>query len=207
MNGFNFTERVRRILAMSRDEAVRLGHDYIGTEHILLGLLREGEGVASTVLQNLAIDRDDLRERLGAVVRQGRPSPGSGPDLPYTSCAKKVLELAMVEARELDHAYVGSEHLLLGLLREEKGIAAQVLVAAGLSVGAVRVETLRVLGTGVSDASAAGGATEWRHGADTRPSAVVPRRVVVLLEHDDGWTLQRELGTISEAIAFLRSRE
>ncbi|HEY7393718.1 MAG TPA: Clp protease N-terminal domain-containing protein [Gemmatimonadaceae bacterium] len=147
MNGYNFTERVRKVLAMAREEAVALSHEYVGTEHILLGLLREGEGVASTVVQNLNIELDALRTTILNVVKRGRGGQTTGPDLPYTSRAKKVLELAMSEARELDHTYVGTEHLLLGLLREKKGIAAQVLEDAGLTVEKAREETLRILGT------------------------------------------------------------
>ena len=146
MNGYNFTERVRRVLAMAREEAARLQHEYVGTEHILLGLIREGEGVAAAVLQNLSIDLDDTQRRVEEATVGGRSSHATGPDLPYTSRAKKVLELAMSEARELNHSYVGTEHLLLGLLREEKGIAARVLTDAGATLEIVRDEIVRLLG-------------------------------------------------------------
>jgi ATP-dependent Clp protease ATP-binding subunit ClpC len=147
MNGYNFTERVRKVLAMAREEAARLHHEYVGTEHILLGLIREGEGVAAAVLQNLSIDLDDIQQKIEETVKKGKAAAATGPDLPYTSRAKKVLELAMAEARELNHSYVGTEHLLLGLLREEKGIAAQVLTDAGINLDEARKETLRLLGT------------------------------------------------------------
>src|SRR5574338_131468 len=147
MNGYNFTERVRKVLAMAREEASRLHHEYVGTEHILLGLMREGEGVAAAVLQNLSVDLDEIQQKIEDTVKKGKASQTTGPDLPYTSRAKKVLELAMSEARELSHSYVGTEHLLLGLLREEKGIAAQVLTDAGVNLDAARAETLRLLGT------------------------------------------------------------
>src|SRR5215216_1993112 len=147
MNGYNFTERVRKVLAMAREEAERLRHEYVGTEHILLGLIREGEGVAAAVLQNLSVDLDEIQQKIEDTVKKGKASQTTGPDLPYTSRAKKVLELAMSEARELNHSYVGTEHLLLGLLREEKGIAAQVLTDAGVNLDAARAETLRLLGT------------------------------------------------------------
>jgi len=147
MNGYNFTERVRKVLAMAREEAARLHHEYVGTEHILLGLIREGEGVAATVLQNLSVELDDIQQKIEETVKKGKAGQTTGPDLPYTSRAKKVLELAMSEARELNHSYVGTEHLLLGLLREEKGIAAQVLTDAGVNLDAARAETLRILGT------------------------------------------------------------
>ena len=162
MNGYNFTERVRKVLAMAREEAARLHHEYVGTEHILLGLIREGEGVAAAVLQNLNVDLDEVQQKIEETVKKGKAAQATGPDLPYTSRAKKVLELAMGEARELNHSYVGTEHLLLGLLREEKGIAATVLTDAGVNLDAARAETLRLLGTEAPQGSstpATGGAT------------------------------------------------
>jgi carboxymethylenebutenolidase len=147
MNGYNFTERVRKVLAMAREEAVRLHHEYVGTEHILLGLIREGEGVAATVLDHLEVDAGRLRVRLEGIIEQGRPDAPVRRDLPYTSRGKKVLELAMNEARQLHHSYVGTEHLLLGLLREEQGIAAQVMKEAGLTVDRLRAEVLVVVGS------------------------------------------------------------
>src|SRR5213082_3722590 len=138
MNGYNFTERVRKVLAMAREEAARLHHEYVWTEHILLGLIREGEGVAATVLQNLSVELDEIQQKIEETVKKGKAAQTTGPDLPYTSRAKKVLELAMSEARELNHSYVGTEHLLLGLLREEKGIAAQVLTDAGVNLEQAR---------------------------------------------------------------------
>src|SRR5467141_2570223 len=147
MNGYNFTDRVRKVLQMAREEAARLHHEYVGTEHILLGLIREGEGVAAAVLTNLNVDLEDIQQKIEETVKKGKAAAAAGPDLPYTSRAKKVLELAMSEARELNHSYVGTEHLLLGLLREEKGIAAQVLTDAGVNLDAAKAETLRLLGT------------------------------------------------------------
>jgi ATP-dependent Clp protease ATP-binding subunit ClpC len=156
MNGYNFTERVRKVLAMAREEAARLHHEYVGTEHILLGLIREGEGVAAAVLNNLSVDLEEIQQKIEETVKKGKAAQASGPDLPYTSRAKKVLELAMGEARELNHSYVGTEHLLLGLLREEKGIAAQVLTEAGVNLEAARAETLRLLGTEMPQGGATG---------------------------------------------------
>ena len=95
MNGYNFTERVRKVLSMAREEAARLHHEYVGTEHILLGLIREGEGVAATVLQNLSVELDDIQQKIEETVKKGKAAQTTGPDLPYTSRAKKVLELAM----------------------------------------------------------------------------------------------------------------
>jgi ATP-dependent Clp protease ATP-binding subunit ClpC len=152
MNGYNFTDRVRKVLQMAREEAARLHHEYVGTEHILLGLIREGEGVAAAVLTNLNVDLDDIQQKIEETVKKGKATSAPGPDLPYTSRAKKVLELAMTEARELNHSYVGTEHLLLGLLREEKGIAAQVLTDAGVTLEQSRAETLRLLGSDMPQA-------------------------------------------------------
>ena len=176
MNGYNFTERVRKVLAMAREEAARLHHEYVGTEHILLGLIREGEGVAAAVLQNLSVDLDEIQQKIEETVKKGKAAAATGPDLPYTSRAKKVLELAMGEARDLSHGYVGTEHLLLGLLREEKGIAAQVLTDAGVNLDAAKAETLRLLGTempqgGVTGATqAAPGATPAQPGKGEKKS-------------------------------------
>jgi ATP-dependent Clp protease ATP-binding subunit ClpA len=153
MNGYNFTERVRKVLALSREEAVGLHHEYVGTEHLLLGLVREGEGVASTVLADLGVDGDALRDQLISTLKLGKsPRTTAEADLPYTSRAKKVLELSMKEARELHHSYVGTEHLLLGLIAEAKGIAAQVLYDQGCTLEKTRAATLRLLGTEIDDA-------------------------------------------------------
>jgi ATP-dependent Clp protease ATP-binding subunit ClpC len=167
MNGYNFTERVRKVLAMAREEAARLHHEYVGTEHILLGLIREGEGVAAAVLQNLSVDLDDIQQKIEETVKKGKAAQAAGPDLPYTSRAKKVLELAMSEARELNHSYVGTEHLLLGLLREEKGIAAQVLTDAGVNLDAARAETLRLLGTEMPQSGSATASAQPQSGGPT----------------------------------------
>ena len=151
---YNFTERVRKVLSMARQEAIRLQHDYVGTEHILLGLIREGEGVAAHVLGNLSVDLDRIHERVEESVRKGKATIALG-ELPYTSPAKKVLEFAMSEAHELNHSYVGTEHLLLGLLRESKGIAAQVLNSLGVTIDEARGETQKVLGSDVSSGTSA----------------------------------------------------
>ena len=155
MHGYTFTERVRKVLAMAREEAARLHHECVGTEHILLGLIREGEGVAAAVLQNLNVDLDEIQQKIEDTVKQGKAAQATGPDLPYTSRAKRVLELSLAESGALDHRYVGTEHLLLGLVREEKGIAAQVLTDTGVNLEAARAETLRLLGTPSAGARAA----------------------------------------------------
>jgi ATP-dependent Clp protease ATP-binding subunit ClpC len=167
---YNFTDRVRKVLAMAREEAIRLQHDYVGTEHILLGLIREGEGVAAAVLTNLNVDLDEVHERVEESVRKGKATIALG-ELPYTSRAKKVLEFAMTEAREFNHSYVGTEHLLLGLLREEKGIAAQVLNHLGISLEDARAETLKVLGSDVGGATASSEPAGIGGGSDGDPSS------------------------------------
>src|SRR6516225_3753755 len=175
MNGYNFTERVRKVLAMAREEAARLHHEYVGTEHILLGLIREGEGVAAAVLQNMNVDLDEVQQKIEDTVKKGNAQQTTGPDLPYTSRAKKVLELAMSEARELNHSYVGTEHLLLGLLREEKGIAAQVLTDAGVDLNAARGEVLRLLGTDAPPPASGSGRSLMRWMLLMIPVAIVAR--------------------------------
>jgi ATP-dependent Clp protease ATP-binding subunit ClpA len=145
MNGYNFTEHVRASLACAREEAARLRHEYVGTEHILLGLLRV-PGVATVAIESFGVRADALVETVEGAVKTGAAGQTRGPDLPYTSRAKKVLELAMVEARDLHHDYVGTEHMLLGMLREEKGIAAQVLVNAGMTLDTARERVVEILG-------------------------------------------------------------
>ena len=147
MNGYNFTQRVRKVLAMAREQAAQLHHEYVAPEHMLLGLIAEGEGVADTVFENLSVDPEQVRRRLLEVIPVATESAATGPDLPYTSRAKKSLELAMAEARDLHHEYVGTEHILLGLLREGKNIAAQVLIESGCTLDRARAEVLRILGT------------------------------------------------------------
>ncbi|MGH7679372.1 MAG: Clp protease N-terminal domain-containing protein, partial [Gemmatimonadaceae bacterium] len=127
------------------EESARLGHEYVGTEHILLALTRQSKSVALTVMTNLSIDIEAVQRRIDETVKRGSV-PDDIPERPYTSRAKKVLELAMSEARDLNHNRVGTEHLLLGLVREEKGIAAQVLLDAGLTLDAARKEVQSVLG-------------------------------------------------------------
>ena len=142
-----FTERVRRVMHFAREEAGRLQHDYIGTEHLLLGLLREGEGVAAVVLTNMGLDVEQVRR---AVEEAVPPSGGTLTigDLPFNAGAKRALELAIEEAKELGHNYIGTEHLLLGLLREGDGIAAKTLMRLGVELERLREATLELLGGG-----------------------------------------------------------
>jgi len=144
-----FTERARKVIFLAREEAKRLDHDYLGTEHILLGLIREGEGVGATALQNLGIDLAQVRAEVEKAVGRGGGALFVG-QIPFTPRAKKVLELAITEARNLGHNYIGTEHLLLGLIREAEGLAAQVLTNLGADLTKVREEVSTLLGTKVS---------------------------------------------------------
>src|SRR5216117_826657 len=152
-----FTERVRKVIYLAREEAARLQHDYIGTEHLLLGVIREGEGIAATVLNNLGLDLDRIRQEVENMVSASGGTMTIG-EIPFTPRAKRVLELAVEEARSLGHNYVGTEHLLLGLIREGEGVAAKVLLELGVDRKRVREETLKLLGG--SPASAGGGERE-----------------------------------------------
>jgi len=145
-----FTDRARKVMALANQEAQRFNHEYIGTEHILLGLVKEGSGVGATVLKNLDVDIKKLRLEVEKLVKSGPDMVTMG-KLPQTPRAKKVIEYAIEEARSLNHNYVGTEHILLGLLRESEGIAAQVLMNLGLKLEDVRQEVLNLLGAGVDD--------------------------------------------------------
>ncbi len=140
-----FTERVRKVINLAREEAIRLHHDYIGTEHLLLGLVKEGEGVAATVLTNLGINLDDLRRAVENVVPAGSETLVLG-EVPLNQEARSSINYSLDEARKMNHTYIGTEHLLLGLLREERGLACQVLQSLGVDIEMVRAETLRLLG-------------------------------------------------------------
>ncbi len=143
-----FTERARKVILLAKEETKKFNHDYIGTEHILLGLVKEGEGVAAAVLNSIGLEADTIREEVEKLVQPG-PGPVLSGDIPFTPRAKKVIELAMDEARNLGHNYIGTEHLLLGLIREGEGIAAQVLLNIGLDLKSVRDEVLNLLGSSV----------------------------------------------------------
>jgi len=143
-----FTERARKVILLAKEEAKRFNHDYIGTEHILLGLVREGEGVAAAVLASFGLSPDKIRLEVEKLVQPGPATVVSG-DLPFTPKAKKVIELAMDEARALGHNYIGTEHLLLGLIREGEGVASQVLMNLGLELEKVREEVMNLLGSDI----------------------------------------------------------
>jgi len=151
-----FTDRARKVMALANQEAQRFNHEYIGTEHILLGLVKEGSGVGANVLKNLDVDLRKVRLEVEKLVHSGPEMVTMG-KLPQTPRAKKVIEYAIEEARNLNHNYVGTEHLLLGLLREHDGVAAQVLMNLGLKLEEVREEVLNLLGAGVDKEEGAGG--------------------------------------------------
>src|SRR5215207_4796430 len=143
-----FTDRARKVMQLANQEAQRFNHEYIGTEHILLGLVKEGSGVAANVLKNLDVDLRKIRLEVEKLVQSGPEMVTMG-KLPQTPRAKKVIEYSMEEARNLNHNYVGTEHILLGLLREQEGVAAQVLMNLGLKLEEVREEVLNLLGHGI----------------------------------------------------------
>ncbi len=140
-----FTDRAKKVMSFARQEAMKFNHEYIGTEHILLGLVQEGSGVAANVLKNMNIDLEKIRHEVEKIVKTG-PSMVTMGQLPFTPRAKKVLELSMEEASQLSHNYIGTEHLLLGLIRENEGIAAQVMMNLGVKLDEVREEVLEFLG-------------------------------------------------------------
>ena len=146
-----FTDRARKVMQLANQEAQRFNHEYIGTEHILLGLVKEGSGVAANVLKNLDVDLRKIRNEVEKIVQPGPDIVTMG-KLPQTPRAKKVIEYSMEEARNLNHNYVGTEHILLGLLREQEGVAAQVLMNLGLKLEDVREEVLNLLGHGMESA-------------------------------------------------------
>src|SRR5438445_12226582 len=140
-----FTDRAPKVLQLANQEAQRLNREYIGTEHILLGLVKEGSGVAANVLKNLDIDLRTVRLEVEQLV-QPSPEVGTPGKLPQTPRARKVIEYSIEEARNLNHNYVGTEHLLLGLLREQMGVGAQVLMNVGLRLEDVREEMVNIVG-------------------------------------------------------------
>src|SRR5215203_5372896 len=152
-----FTDRARRVVVLAQEEAKMLNHNYIGTEHILLGLIHEGEGVAAKALESLGISLDAVREQVQDIIGQGQQQPTG--HIPFTPRAKKVLELSLREALQLGHNYIGTEHILLGLIREGEGVAAQVLVKLGADLNRVRQQVIQLL-SGYQGKEPAGTATE-----------------------------------------------
>ena len=154
-----FTDRARRVVVLAQEEARMLNHNYIGTEHILLGLIHEGEGVAAKAMESLGISLDSVREQVQEIIGQGQQAPSG--HIPFTPRAKKVLELSLREALQLGHNYIGTEHILLGLIREGEGVAAQVLVKLGADLNRVRQQVLQLLsGYQGKEPATAGGPAE-----------------------------------------------
>ena len=145
-----FTDRARRVVVLAQDEARYLAHAYIGTEHLLLGLIREGDGVAARALTSLGVSFEVVRQQIVEIVGRGEGQPPG--HIPFTPRAKKILELALRESRQLGHEYIGTEHILLGIVRESEGVAAQVLQRQGLTLAVVRESVLRTLSGYTSEA-------------------------------------------------------
>jgi ATP-dependent Clp protease ATP-binding subunit ClpA len=139
-----FTDRARRVVVLAQEEARRLSHDHIGTEHILLGLIGEEDGVAGHTLRSFGIGGEQVRNDVEEIIGRGSEAPGG--HIPFTSQAKKVLELSLREALNLHHSYIGTEHILLGLIRESEGVAARVLVNRGARLEAVRAQVITLTG-------------------------------------------------------------
>src|SRR6056297_3122014 len=160
-----FTDRARRVVVLAQEEARMLNHNYIGTEHILLGLIHEGEGVAAKALESLGISLEAVRSQVEEIIGQGGSSPSG--HIPFTPRAKKVLELSLREALQLGHNYIGTEHILLGLIREGEGVAAQVLVKLGADLSRVRQQVIQLLSgyQGPSGSSGAGRSEQTPAGA------------------------------------------
>ncbi|MCL2796429.1 MAG: AAA family ATPase, partial [Microbacteriaceae bacterium] len=161
-----FTDRARRVVVLAQEEARMLSHNYIGTEHILLGLIHEGEGVAAKALESLDISLEAVRAQVEEIIGQGQQAPSG--HIPFTPRAKKVLELSLREALQLGHSYIGTEHILLGLIREGEGVAAQVLQKLGADLNRVRQQVIQLLsgfqgkeqGGQAAAAATAGGSAE-----------------------------------------------
>jgi ATP-dependent Clp protease ATP-binding subunit ClpC len=172
-----FTERARQVVVLAQEEARALKHNYIGTEHLLLGLLREEEGIAARVLESLEVTVEEVRAQVANIVGEGDEVPGA--QIPFTPRAKNVLELALREALSLGHNHVGTEHVLLGLVREGEGVAARILLDLGVTAEAVRDAVIRQLG-GMGQR------------VELRPQAVIPvarRRLGVSNALVLGWLL------------------
>ena len=175
------TDRARRVVVLSQEEARLLAHNYIGTEHLLLGLIHEGEGIAALALQANGVDLEKVRARVEEVIGTGEVAPAG--HIPFTPRARKVLELSLREALQLGHAYLGTEHLLLGLIREGEGMGAQLLDFLGVDLGELRRKTLEITGVGVP-------------AAPTAVPAAIRRRVTAELMTDLEREIVQDLGDV-----------
>lgn len=199
--GYDFTNRVRGALIKAREEAHRRNHEYVGTEHLILGLLEEDDALVMDVLENLDATPLGIQSAVEQVIQNGQPSPKTRlPDLPYTPRARIVLDQAIAVAHEFGDGYVGTQHLLLGLIREREGIAAQALTAAGLTEPTLRREIVRLLqGEGVA---AALDIDISQRPQDTQ----VPLSIAVEVRYVDGTLAKKIFTTPTEAIGFLRDK-
>jgi ATP-dependent Clp protease ATP-binding subunit ClpA len=184
-----FTDRARRVVVLSQEEARLLNHNYIGTEHLLLGLIHEGQGVAAKALESLGIRLEAVRAQVEEIIGRGQEAPSG--QIPFTPRAKKVLELSLREALQLGHNYMGTEHILLGLIREGEGVAAQVLVKLGADFSRVRQQVIQLLSGSAGDPEAAAGTRPVRMSVpeDLREAeeqlAQVRRQKVAAIEAQD----------------------
>jgi ATP-dependent Clp protease ATP-binding subunit ClpA len=213
-----FTDRARRVVVLAREEARMLNHNHIGTEHILLGLIHEDKGVAVKTLESLGISLEVVRQQVSEVIGQGQQPPSG--HIPFTPQAKRVLELSLRETKELGHSYIGTEHILLGLIREGEGVAAQVLVKLGADLGRARQQVVRLLhGRTGEDLTGEGSPLPdalTRAGSVDRRLAAIERWVGLRPETDD---LDQEIARVRqekeaaidtqdfEAAALLRAQE
>ena len=191
-----FTDRARRVVVLAQEEARRLDHNYIGTEHILLGLLRDGEGVAVEALGGLGISLDETRAKVEEIIGRGSDQPSG--HIPFTPRAKKVLELSLREALELGTDYIGTEHILLGLIREGQGVAAQVLVDLGAGLDQTREKVLELIRGGEDEPASELEARLTRMGPEVRVvgSPAQVSEIIARLRSIDGRlaAVERHLG-------------
>jgi ATP-dependent Clp protease ATP-binding subunit ClpA len=185
-----FTERARKSVVLAQEEARHFNHNYIGAEHLLLGLLRQDEGIAAQALVSLNVTLDEAREQLGSIVGYGKE--GTGPEAPFTPRSKKVLELALRESMQLGHNYIGTEHLLLGLVRESQGVANEMLSNLGVEADEVREQVIRLLGGEPS-----GGRVGARREAGSRGSA---RHRLLFRGQVMAFEVRMRYGTLGEAV-------
>jgi ATP-dependent Clp protease ATP-binding subunit ClpA len=179
-----FTERARKVLSFAQEEAMQFKHNYIGTEHLLLGLVREGEGVAAKALRNLGVELSEVRRQVEFIVGHGERLVLG--EIGMTPRAKKVLQLAVDEARRMNHHYIGTEHLLLGLIREGEGIAAGVLVSLGITLEQARNEVLRIIGqVGAQPGASAAEKAAESPPPPAPPTSPTPKNNVVTCRLDD----------------------
>ena len=199
MGSYDFTTRVRGALIRARDEARRRHHEHVGTEHLLIGLLTEEDALVMDVLENLGANPMALQQAVDQMAADGVPTSKNIPDLPYTPRARVVLDQAIAVAHEFGDGYVGTQHLLLGLIRESQGIAAQALIAVGLTEPRLRREIVRILqGEGVA-------ATLDEAPAESTDTQV-PLSIAVEMRYEDGTLAKKVFASKDAAIGFLRDK-